>query len=549
MKKSALFLLVVLLLFVVACSVTPDSVSEEVNRTEIVANLVAASTANHVVVVAEDGSFSPQEITVNGGETVEWIFYDDTYSVVPVSLGADVCSSYNSFDESVVNDFTGPMPRLASGIFVLGPQKDNGFEVGSINNDQTCIKEDGAPEVGSLYLCQTAEKYTVLDETWNNPEVDGVYLRYDWNDVHLGPDLYDWSAVDREIQKAVDSGKVYSLSYRAGKHGTPKWIFENGVERLSFQDGGDEVVRSETACGSRMDLGNPTDPKYQEYYFEIIEATAAHIKEKNAWYRSLAYYKPSGANLFTHENRLPKSCKEGCVCNTQVFSEGGYTSEGLYEFYEKQTAVIVESFPDKDMSYMLIQAGFPLVDAQGVYGEEVDLNGAEQTVTILAKARKKYGERFVVQHNGLRPKPRGCPNEGKHPVEGPLEYAGSGCPNRYVLTEGIEGQPTALQTINAKNGVDDTKSVEKTLDNAIDNSDALFIELYEERVWEAYESGDLKVSLEKWGDLFHERRNQDWEGDPYPDTYSFTFASEEEVINYVNPSNCVGSYGTVIVSS
>ena len=88
-----------------------------------------------------------------------------------------------------------------------------------------------------------------------------------------------------------------------------------------------------------MTLGNPTEIAYQNRYFDLLRKVAAHIKSRADWYRALAYIKPSGANLFTHENRLPKRCTPGCICNTQLFAQHGYTPAGLYAFYQAQTAL------------------------------------------------------------------------------------------------------------------------------------------------------------------------------------------------------------------
>ena len=87
-----------------------------------------------------------------------------------------------------------------------------------------------------------------------------------------------------------------------------------------------------------MDLGGPADETYRYYYGLLLTAVAEHIKDRNDWYRALAYVKPSGMNLFSAENRLPNRCVDGptpgrraananqCACNTQVWAEQGATS-------------------------------------------------------------------------------------------------------------------------------------------------------------------------------------------------------------------------------
>lgn len=100
-----------------------------------------------------------------------------------------------------------------------------------------------------------------MDSTWQNPNITGVFIKIPWNDVHVGPDEFDWTAMDREIAKAVQHGKLYILAFKAGELGTPKWIFDlqppdaSVVKRLYFQDGGAHL--KEEKCGSLMVLGSP----------------------------------------------------------------------------------------------------------------------------------------------------------------------------------------------------------------------------------------------------------------------------------------------------
>ena len=42
-------------------------------------------------------------------------------------------------------------------------------------------------------------------------------------------------------------------------------------------------------------------------------------------------------------------------------TQGGFTPDALLEFYSSQTAVLASEFPQKSMSYMLIQDGFPQI--------------------------------------------------------------------------------------------------------------------------------------------------------------------------------------------
>ncbi|MGH6900572.1 MAG: hypothetical protein ACREJ5_29150 [Geminicoccaceae bacterium] len=298
----------------------------------------------------------------------------------------------------------------------------------------------------------------------------------------------------------------------------------------------------------------------------FLAAVAEHLQQNPAWYRALAYVKPSGANLITHENRLPNSCDPACpICNTAVWAADGYTPAGLYAFYEEQFQTIADAFPDKAMSYMLIQAGFPRVtDATDYLGCTAGCDptnipgGVEQTEEILAAiGAADHGARFVVQHNGLNEKPTGaaaCPNDGIHPATGPFATAGTGCPNPYVLRAGEDGQVTAFQTVN-RGRVDTLAQLDATFLNALDNSDAIFVEAYESLLSEAVETGGAldpgaatpRTLLDWTSELNKRRRLNHFVSmglpDPYPRTHSHTFtrtigATGNEIYHYVDPATC-----------
>jgi hypothetical protein len=524
-------------------------------------------TKTHKVIVKQNGAFLPSKLEIEKGDTVEWDFFHRTDAIASVSEPG-VCDSYEEYNDDEA--FVGPMPRLVSGVFITGSHEEGLIEENANDADAFCPHDKVNVKTGDLHICKIGDKHETMAQTWQNSDLTGVYIRIDWHEVHKAPGVFDWTILDREVERAVESGKVYSLSLRSGKHGEPDWISDesvvgaaNVVKEYHFVDGGDSLEPGQ--CGSQLYLASPTDPNYQKYYFEVLEAAADHLKEKNAWYRNLAYIKPSGANMFTHENRVPKRCEPGCLCNPEVWVEAGYTPSGIYDFYSKQTELLAEAFPEKDMSYMLIQGGFPKVGENGEYEgqdgvDEDDLpRGVEQTEKIIKQGIEEHGTRFVVQHNGLREKPQdgfnyntaACPNEGQHPIKKPYGAVGSGCPNQWALKAGAAGNPTAFQTLNLK-GIESLEELQSTFQNFWDNSDGIFLEIYEELLWKVAKNNGVMdelsgKTLSDWIEAMHQRRLDDWKdvaGDPFPMSFSHTFDDVEEgaKINYVNPTKC-GDYG------
>jgi hypothetical protein len=466
--------------------------------------------ATHTVTVNADGSFSPMWLDIHGDDLVEWHFHDRFDTVIPARWDGPfpaICSNVTPYDPSGVNDFTGPMPVAPSGIFALGPVE----------------KRPRPPEQRTL----------TQDQTWESSDISGVFVRLLWNEVHVGPDEFVWDVLDTEMDKAVANDKLFSVSFKAGHHGTPDWLFTDaGVPPLDFQDGGSGLAADD--CGTPMRLGSPCHPAYQGAYFALLREVAAHIRSRNAWYRALGYVKPSGANLFSHENRLPNRAHIGlaCVNNAEVWAtQGGFTPDALLEFYSLQTAVLAEEFPEKSMSYALIQAGFPQVSNDGRYEGQpgtTDLQLPRPTVlteSILTQGRRQHGTRFVVQHNGLGP---------------------TATPNKWVRQEAAVGQITGFQTNNQQK-VCGPQQLEDTIRNALDNSDAVFLEIYEARLHEVANAPQAMTRpLADYAEDFHERRRIDWAhlGDPYPLSHRHRFRRSvaadtgNEIFHYIHGSKC-----------
>lgn len=531
------------------------------NRIVIVAALAvsiaaALPAATYTVRVNADGSFSPPVTYIHGGDTVEWTLTGPGDSIIPLNwdgVASGFCSAVRPYSAADPNELTGPMPLAVSGILTLSP-----LDAGLVAEPAKSVcSNGGVPRAvaGAQILCRSGAYEATMDATWQDPALTGVFIRLLWNDVQTAPGTADanfnFTVLDREMNKAVKNGKIFTLAIKAGDDGTPSWLFTNGVTPLSLQDSGSDG--NDPSCGNRMTLGNPTELAYQNRYFDLLRKVAAHIRSRADWYRALAYIKPSGANLFTHENRLPKRCDPGCTCNTQVFAQHGYTPAALYAFYQAQTDLLAAEFPNKTMSYALIQDGFPRINNSGGYEMSDGTSsggalpggplpgGTEQTQTIIDNGQATHHLFYAVQHNGLQTKRAdNCLNDP----------SGLGCPNKWVLVEGKEGQVTGFQTTNEAK-VSNPADTDSALQNALLNSQAVFVELYEERYWESVHqpNGILDPlgsgrTMAQWVSEFQSRRRSLFPSipDPFPTTYRYTFtrtaAGNNQVIYYVHGAKC-----------
>jgi len=515
---------------------------------------VGVHAATVSVRVNADGSFTPSTVTINSGDTIQWTFSSSSDSIIPINwdgASSGYCSAVRAWS---ADDFTGPMPQAVSGIFTIS-QLGAGYVVETARS--TCAS--GQPPVvtvGSQMLCRSGAYEATLNDTWQDPSLSGVFIRLLWSDVQKAPGTadssFDFTVMDREITQAVKNGKVYSLGVKAGNDGTPAWLFTNGITELKLQDSGS----SDPDCGPHMSLGNPTEPAYQNAYFDLLRKVAAHIKSRADWYRALAFIKVSGANLFSHENRLPKRCSPGCICNTQVFAQNGYTPNGLYAFYQAQADLLAAEFPGKTMNYALIQDGFPQVNNNGDYEKSDGTSSGgklpgvtEQTQTIMDNGQAAHGLAFSVAHNGLQVKRSDNCLTNRN---------GAGCPNKFVLQEGAEGQVTGFQTVNDLAGSANTDSA---LQNALQNSQGIYVELYEDDFWEAVHqpNGVLDpfgsgLTMSQWATEFQNRRLSLFPTlpNPFPTTYSHTFTTTfTQTLRYIHGSKCgIGNAtpGTIIVT-
>jgi len=344
-----------------------------------------------IITVNADGSFTPKWVWIDYGDTVTWVFPAvDTAvsplvsdSIVPVDQvsGAALCEAYLPWGGDF--DFTGPMPRLASGVFAMGVH-GRGHVVESYDaadarweqasGDPACCPTVLGTTADDERLCGVGPANTTMESTWSDPGVTGVFLRLTWDEVEVAPGVFDWTDLDREVRQAVDHGKLFSLVVSVASGGTPKWLFgpdyptvgAGGLEKLTLQDAYD----NDEQCGAVTDFANPFDPGFRTAYQSLLQATAAHLQANNAWYRALTYVKIGGLNTVTDELRMAHTCACGCeVCNTEVWATAlrPYSPKALYEFYRDVSADILAAFPDKETAFMLIEDTYPEVKDAGSF--------------------------------------------------------------------------------------------------------------------------------------------------------------------------------------
>lgn len=186
-----------------------------------------AHAASVQVTINADGTFSPQALTIASGDTVRWTFSDRMDSVIPAESPTKICAKIKPYE---AGSFAGPMPEAVSGIFSLGPFDEGLVEVSA---QEGCVLDNDGPRAtsadGATVLCRDGALYETMRSTWENPAISGVFISIPWNKLHIhpgtDPSSFDFSLLDREINAAVQHGKLYSLAIEAGKDSIPDWVY------------------------------------------------------------------------------------------------------------------------------------------------------------------------------------------------------------------------------------------------------------------------------------------------------------------------------------
>lgn len=346
------------------------------------------------------------------------------------------------------NEFSGPYRSYPAGLYVLSPSSD---ECGRVERSGSCVAPNEipvasikAPDGRTDALCSVTPSLMsainpgrpantpalpnpacvpgrMMDATWADPAVQGVFLRLSWNDLQpTGYGQYDWTMLDRELAQAVRYGKTVTLGIRVGANSIPAWVFNSGDPQLGpakalrlrdWDTGAGDVP--DTNCGIEYVVASPADAAYKALFKKALTDLAAHIRADRRRFNVVAGVKVTGLAQHTLENRLPKRCNVAarnsalgdtgtqghivsmssrslsspvfdsdymqtgnpgygrirdvnlCVCNPQVMAFAGYKPSTVVAFYNEILAALRAGFGHKQLIYMNLSAGFPLVGEAG----------------------------------------------------------------------------------------------------------------------------------------------------------------------------------------
>ncbi len=345
------------------------------------------------------------------------------------------------------NELSGPYRTYPAGIYPLSVGSDS---CGYVEKAVACVapnENTGGSQINAAgkveYLCAVTPylmsvsdpstpannppvanpacvRGKVLDSTWSDAGVQGVFLRLDWKDLNTAYGTYDWTTLDRELVAAVRNGKTVTVGIRVGGNSIPDWAFATGdstlgaVKKVQLKDwgsGADSLPNG--SCGFDYAVASPSDEAFKSLFKKLIADLGAHVRADQRRFSALAAVKITGMGMATLENRLPSRCNiavknsalgdtgtqghiitmattslaapifdskysnaadptasrikdvSQCVCNPQVLQFAGYRPSKLQAFYSEIEATILDNFGYKQQIFMNISNGFPQIGEGG----------------------------------------------------------------------------------------------------------------------------------------------------------------------------------------
>jgi hypothetical protein len=237
---------------------------------------------------------------------------------------------------------------------------------------------------------------------FNNPNVDGIALRYFWNAIEPSEHQFNWAPIDAELAQAAAHHKLVSLGVTTGIF-TPDWVYGAGAAQFSFR--WDKPWGPPPCSTVRMPL--PWDPIYLSKWLNFVREMGQRYGKNSA----LVSVKIEGINAQTEELLLPHShpgqknasklvnCQPGD--DVSEWQSVGYTATKIKETWRAIARTYLEAFPTQALVLQAGPWGMPPIDDTGSLIPKRDSN-TQLAPEVIAIGNELIGGRFVVQNNGLQ---------------------------------------------------------------------------------------------------------------------------------------------------
>ncbi|MGH7836764.1 MAG: hypothetical protein ACREQC_02940, partial [Candidatus Binataceae bacterium] len=251
------------------------------------------------------------------------------------------------------------------------------------------VGKSRAAEVVGVYALQDPG-HPIPDAVLNNPNVDGVALRYPWFALERSQGAYNWGPVDREIERDAAHGKKVSITIGAGRF-TPPWVLNQGVKLYSFA----WRMRGAGPC-REITLPVPWDPVFMSRWQDFVRAAGAHYDANPA----IVAVKIQGVQSNSPELILPRDGPWGGCPNgdrNANWVRAGYTRQRVIQTWQTYANTYAAAFAHKGLVLEITPDGLPPIDDFGrLTGARSDEVGVPQ---IIALGMKDYASRLILQND------------------------------------------------------------------------------------------------------------------------------------------------------
>lgn len=109
-----------------------------------------------------------------------------------------------------------------------------------------------------------------------NPEIRGRLCNFRWADIQPAPDKWVWKLFDQGLaSRAADGLPIIFMVYT--EEDAPEWLYSNGVPKVAMKDKNGNIMAYTPYFA---------DPKYKDYFREMITKVHQHIETLPAYIRN-----------------------------------------------------------------------------------------------------------------------------------------------------------------------------------------------------------------------------------------------------------------------
>lgn len=231
------------------------------------------------------------------------------------------------------------------------------------------------------------------DAVYASDAVKGVSLNLVWNTIEPEKGVYDWTTLDREVMRAVETGKQISLAVLPARPDAPGWLFDEGAQKF------DATLWQRGKADQPISIATPWDPIYQSEFAKMMDALAQHLHSIPGAYQAVSVVKITGVGENTQELKLPSQIDGNYNAAWQA---AGYTPEKVIDAWKAFGESTSKAFSDKILTLATVEKdAFPLIDNNGNVVTTKSPGYVDITKAIVDVGIQMFGDKFMVMYGGL----------------------------------------------------------------------------------------------------------------------------------------------------